>query len=87
MSAPESAEEAQRWLTFAQQDLLEAEALMTREEAIPRHACWFAQQAAEKALKAALVLEDIEFPFGMTRCVAEPAPRRLAGEGRAPASC
>lgn len=30
---------------------------------VPRHVCWLAQQAAEKALKAALVLEDIAFPF------------------------
>ncbi len=29
----------------------------------PRHACFLIQQAAEKALKAVLVLEGIEFPF------------------------
>lgn len=63
MSAPASAEEARRWLRFACEDLREAEALAAREEGAPRHACWFAQQAAEKALKAALVLEGHEFPF------------------------
>ncbi len=63
MSAPEPAEEARRWLEFEEEDLMEAEALMARQEAVPRHACWFAQQSAEKALKAALVLEGIEFPF------------------------
>ena len=29
----------------------------------PRHACWHAQQAAERALKTALVLEGIDFHF------------------------
>ena len=32
-------------------------------KAAPRHICFLAQQAAEKALKAALVLEEMDFPF------------------------
>ena len=29
----------------------------------PRHACWLSQQAAEKALKAALILAEVDFSF------------------------
>jgi HEPN domain-containing protein len=28
----------------------------------PRHVCWLAQQAAEKALKAILIFEQLEYP-------------------------
>ena len=63
MNARKWTEEALRWLKFAMEDLRQAEILVKSEEATPRHACWLAQQAAEKALKAALVLEGISFPF------------------------
>lgn len=63
MNGPKWTEEALRWLKFALEDLRQAEILVKSQEALPRHACWFAQQAAEKALKAALVLEGISFPF------------------------
>jgi HEPN domain-containing protein len=62
MSGPETTE-ALRWLRFAEEDLAEAERLLALGDATPRHVCWFAQQGAEKALKAALVLEGIEFPL------------------------
>lgn len=55
-------EEALRWLRFAQEDLVLAEKLLHLREATPRHICWLAQQAAEKALKAALLLEDVDVP-------------------------
>jgi len=55
--------EAQRWLRFAREDLLVATAMLGNSDAYPRHACWLAQQAAEKTLKAALVFLEIEFPF------------------------
>ncbi|MFH1743355.1 MAG: HEPN domain-containing protein [bacterium] len=55
-------EEARRWLRFAREDLTEAEAMLERGEFIPRHACWLAQQAAEKALKAVFVSLEIDFP-------------------------
>ena len=29
---------------------------------VPRHVCWLAQQAAEKAIKAVLVFLQIDFP-------------------------
>ena len=45
-----------RWLHYATEDLVEAKAMVQRPQYVPRHACFFAQQAAEKALKAVLVL-------------------------------
>ena len=30
---------------------------------MPRKICWLSQQSAETALKAALMLEDVAFPF------------------------
>ena len=55
--------EALRWLRFSEEDLNVASRLMTGTPTAPRHACWLCQQAAEKALKAALVLEGIDFSF------------------------
>lgn len=55
--------EVGRWLRFAREDLEEAEALAARSGFIPRHVCWLAQQAAEKALKGALASQQIPFPF------------------------
>lgn len=54
--------EVSRWLRFAQEDLSEARRLSQSSVAIPRHAAWLAQQASEKAIKAALIAEQIEFP-------------------------
>jgi HEPN domain-containing protein len=62
MNAAERNYEVQRWLRFASEDLAAAEHLLNQSEAIPRHACWLAQQAAEKALKAVLVFLQIDFP-------------------------
>lgn len=55
--------EALRWLKYSGEDLDVASRLMTGTQASPRHACWLYQQAVEKALKAALVLEGVDFPF------------------------
>jgi HEPN domain-containing protein len=63
MSDPELIAEASRWWRFAREDLVTAERLLAEGSFVPRHICWLAQQAAEKTLKAALVLEGIEFPF------------------------
>jgi HEPN domain-containing protein len=62
MNEPENIGEAKRWLRFAAEDLRGAEGLMLQPDAMPRHACWLAQQAAEKAIKAVLVFQEIEFP-------------------------
>jgi HEPN domain-containing protein len=50
-------------MRFAEEDLRTAESLLDDEELVPRHACWLAQQAAEKALKAGLVFHQIAHPF------------------------
>ncbi len=55
--------EALRWLRFSEEDLSVASRLMSGIPTAPRHACWLFQQAVEKALKAALALEGIEFSF------------------------
>ena len=55
--------EALRWLRFSGEDLDVALRLLSGSPSAPRHACWLSQQVAEKALKAALVLEGVEFPF------------------------
>ncbi len=52
-----------RWLRYAVEDLRAAEGAARRQDFRPRHACFQAQQAAEKALKAALVFLQIEFPY------------------------
>ncbi len=54
--------EARRWLRYAQEDLAGAEQIVAQEDFAPRHACWLAQQAAEKAIKAVLVFLQIDFP-------------------------
>lgn len=59
MNVPES----KRWLVYARSDLDAAHALLRDPDHYPRQVCFLAQQAAEKALKAVLVLLEIEFPF------------------------
>jgi HEPN domain-containing protein len=63
MTAPDRAEEVRRWLRYAHEDLTTAELLSRTPEAIPRHVCFLAQQAAEKALKAVLVFLDNDVPL------------------------
>ena len=55
-------EEALHQLQLALEDLGTAERLHSSEIEPPRQACFFAQQAAEKALKAALELEHDDYP-------------------------
>jgi uncharacterized protein len=54
-------EETHRWLRLAREDLVTANLLANSDEATPRQACFYAQQAAEKALKAVLVYLQIDF--------------------------
>ncbi len=64
MSYPELVvNEACRWLRFSAEDLDVARRLLNGCPSVPRHVCWLSQQSAEKALKAALVLEGVEFPY------------------------
>ena len=50
-------------MRYATEDLAGAVRGLTQEGCPPRHVCSFAQQAAEKALKAALLLEGKRPPF------------------------
>ena len=46
-----------RWLDYAEEDLRAARLFQQRTDFAPRHACWCAQQAAEKALEGLGLLE------------------------------
>ncbi len=50
-----------RWLRHAEEDLITAETFLGHSHVPPRQACWHAQQAAEKALKAVLIFLQIDF--------------------------
>jgi len=62
MSEDERLIEVRRWLQYAQEDMTAAEAMLEQPGIAPRHACWLAQQAAEKSIKAVLVFLQIDFP-------------------------
>ncbi len=67
MSTRQPPEEAKKrlvrqWLTRAEQDLEAAETLLFAEHALLYPACFHAQQAGEKFLKAFLTWHQIEFP-------------------------
>lgn len=55
--------EVRRWHRFAREGLREAERQIQNPRTVPRYPAWLAQQAAEKALKTVLIVEQIEFPF------------------------
>lgn len=63
MSGPESIDTPEWWLSIAREDLMTAERLTHDSDIPPRQSCFFAQHAAEKAIKAALISEAIEFPY------------------------
>jgi len=48
-------DETLRWLTYAAGDLAAARSGIAKAAILPRHACFFAQQAAEKAIKSAFI--------------------------------
>jgi HEPN domain-containing protein len=63
MSDPEVLAVLRQWLRYAGEDLRAAEALLEREELPSRLACFHAQQAAKKAIKAILVFLQVDFPL------------------------
>ena len=64
MNGPDAfLQEALRWLRFSAEDLDVAQRLLADSSSAPRFVCWHAQQAAEKALKAALTAEAVDYPF------------------------
>lgn len=52
----------ERWLRWAEEDLALARSAYADPHAVARGACAWAQQSAEKALKAALVAQGIDPP-------------------------
>ena len=58
----EKADLVQAWLLKAQKDLFSAQQALTWGDEYADVACFHAQQAAEKSLKAYLVRLEIEFP-------------------------
>ena len=63
MTAPKRIEAARNWMRLAAEDLESAERMPHNLSGRFRNVCFFAQQAAEKAIKAALALEAVHFPF------------------------
>ena len=62
MNETEHLAETRRWLRYAREDLVAAEAMLEQSDIAPRHVCWPAQQSAEKAIKAVPVFLQIDFP-------------------------
>ena len=62
MSPPDPTDIARRWLRWADEDLALAEHTAADSDVVARGACVWAHQAAEKALKALLILRDIDPP-------------------------
>lgn len=62
MKRDEASKEALRWLRYALEDLDAAEVLFGEEDSAPRVICALSHQSAEKAIKAILIIEQIEFP-------------------------
>ena len=62
MSPPDRTDIARRWVRWADEDLALAEHTAADREVVARGACVWAHQAAEKALKALLILRDIDPP-------------------------
>jgi HEPN domain-containing protein len=60
--AQPSAQEARKWLSKAGDDFAVASMISSNPSTVNWAACYHAQQAAEKALKAILVLLGIDFP-------------------------
>lgn len=62
MTEPPEAPGYARWLTYAQEDLEHAESTFAADDPIYRWVYVAAHQAAEKAFKATLIRDQIEFP-------------------------
>ncbi len=58
----EALSDALLWQHYAEGDLQQARRILQQPQFLPRHPAWLAQQAAEKALKAALIAAAVAFP-------------------------
>jgi len=54
--------DAEVWMNYAETDLRAAHALLDSREFFPRQICFLSQQCAEKAIKAVLIFEEVDFP-------------------------
>ena len=54
--------EAKVWLEYSKSDLHAAQTLLESKEFFPLQICFLSQQCAEKAIKAILVFENVNFP-------------------------
>lgn len=61
-ASPEAVAEAQRWMRYSREELTLAKVIAADADSPARLVCWHSQQAAEKALKAALIINGIAFP-------------------------
>jgi len=60
--SPEVLIAAQRWMRYSREELTLAKAIASDADSPTRLACWHSQQAAEKALKAVLIVSGVAFP-------------------------
>ena len=60
---PDPADEARRWLGEAHEELAVAQVLAADDRLPARAACFHAHLAAEKALKALLILREVKLKF------------------------
>jgi HEPN domain-containing protein len=63
MSSRDQRHEYERWREYAREDLQVAQNGLSDPSIMPRHSCFFAQQAVEKAIKSVLILLGIEFMY------------------------
>ena len=79
MKPPEEVKKVlvRQWLDKAEQDLNAAEALLDKDTPFLFPACFHAQQAAEKYLKAMLTWHQIEFQKTQATKEIWPAPQKL----------
>ena len=54
--------DAKVWIDYSESDLRAAHTLLQSKEFFPLQICFFSQQCAEKAIKAILVFEEVNFP-------------------------
>lgn len=54
--------DAKVWMNYAETDLRAAHVLLEGREFFPRQVCFLAQQCGEKAIKAILIYEEVNFP-------------------------
>ena len=54
--------DAKVWLDYSTSDLRAAHTLLESDEFFPLQICFLSQQCAEKAIKAILIFEEINFP-------------------------